>query len=79
MELYKVIEPSPNGTILHYYTREGAIKIAKAVAKERGYIYKSDEEALQDFVVVHWAEKVDNSIKGLEITKTFIDECMEIK
>jgi hypothetical protein len=36
-------------------TQEEAIERQKAAALSKGYVYVSDEEALEDFMVVHWA------------------------
>ena len=36
-------------------TRATAIAVAKAVAAKRGLEYISDEDALEDFKVIHWA------------------------
>lgn len=39
--------------------KEDAITLQKNHAKKvRGYIYNSDIEALNDFMVVHWAREV---------------------
>jgi len=35
---------------------EHAINLAKNVAAKRGHTYLNDEEALNDFLAVHWAE-----------------------
>ena len=36
-----------------------AIKRSKLVAEYADYTYESDEEALQDFIAVHWASWID--------------------
>jgi hypothetical protein len=42
-----------------------AIAVQKKVAGEKGFGYASDEEALLDFVTVHWAEiKESRSCSG---------------
>lgn len=50
-------EECPSG--IELYTREAAIRIAKAAAAASNYVYESDERALEDFIVVHWAQWVD--------------------
>lgn len=34
---------------------EVAIQCSKEVAEKTGYIYQNDQDAFEDFVVVHWA------------------------
>jgi hypothetical protein len=36
-------------------TQEEAIERQKAAALSKGYVYTSDEKALEDFMTVHWA------------------------
>jgi len=46
-------------------TEHAAILRQKEVAKKRGYTYPNDEEALLDFISVHWAtvtEEIDEKI-----------------
>lgn len=43
------------GTIRVRITREEAITRQKKAAALKGYTYPSDEDALQDFMTVHWA------------------------
>lgn len=45
---------------------ERAIMEMKVMAGQRGFTYKSDAEALQDFMVVHWAW-----IKRIEIYRPY--------
>jgi hypothetical protein len=36
-------------------TKETAIKYQKKVALSHSYTYKSDKDALEDFLTIHWA------------------------
>jgi len=40
-------------------TEEEAIRRQKASAAQKGYTYDSDEKALYDFMIVHWAWRED--------------------
>lgn len=53
------VEPfGPNNEAVHMRVTEAtAIAKAKAVAAEHGHTYASDEDALGDFIAVHWATK----------------------
>lgn len=42
---------------------EAAIITARATAASRGYIYENDEQALEDFMVVHWATLIKGQPK----------------
>ena len=58
--MIQYVEPHPcGGTCLVTLTEEQAIEWQKKAAAHAGYVYKSDEEALDDFMVVHWARKVE--------------------
>lgn len=48
--------------VLELYTRERAIAIAKANALAHDHVYETDEDALHDFMVVHWAAWVEVDI-----------------
>ena len=53
-------EPDEDGNIkVIRVSVEEAIKRSKLVAQYADYAYESDEEALQDFIAVHWASWVD--------------------
>lgn len=41
-----------------FTTVADAIEIAKATAASSGFIYPSDQAALDDFIIVHWAELI---------------------
>lgn len=50
------VEPGENDEpVIQIISIEEAVKIAKAVAATKGYTYSSDQDALEDFVTVHWA------------------------
>jgi hypothetical protein len=51
------VEPmGPESEPIHCWISEAAaIRISKAVAKLKGHIYESDQQALGDFMAVHWA------------------------
>lgn len=38
---------------------EEAILNQKCAAGEYGYVYESDEEALEDFISIHWAQVIE--------------------
>lgn len=52
MKIISAVTLDPEG---EYYTREAAIRITKEGARAAGYEYPNDEEALDDFMTVHWA------------------------
>ena len=56
---YRFAEPhATGGTCWVTVTKEQAIAWQRAAGKQRGYEYESDERALEDFLVVNWAETV---------------------
>lgn len=54
---------------VHIISEEKAIKIMKDRALENGVSYISDEEALQDYLAVHWAWQVESIKVDGEIVK----------
>jgi len=46
------------------------IKIQRAVAEKSGFDYPSDDAALDDFLVVHWASLVDIPVDLSKIGKS---------
>jgi hypothetical protein len=64
MYQYQYCEPSDdnNGVVTITVTKEEAIRQQRErCVKVRGVdLYKSDEEALTDFICLHWALKVRN-------------------
>ena len=52
-------EPTPSGNHHCTISIEKAIKIQKEVAAARNYTYASDQLALEDFMVAHFAWKDD--------------------
>lgn len=56
---------------------EAAIITARATAASRGYIYDSDEQALEDFLVVHWGRVVN--IPYSAGNKCLCNSCTESK
>lgn len=49
-------DPDVNGrNIRERISVESAIAQAKEVAGRDGFVYKSDQEALDDFLTIHWA------------------------
>ncbi len=48
-----VVYEDQDGT--HRLSEEEAVAIAKRVAAACGYTHKNDEDALGDFLVIHWA------------------------
>ena len=57
--MIKYSDPDENGNeVIHYVSEEEAIRRSKLYATKKGYVYKNDEEALIDFIVVHWAERI---------------------
>lgn len=67
MKVYLVLSPAEhfNGTVKELFSRETAIDLARRAAqllhwgvREYGDM-RTDDEALDDFVVVHWAEELE--------------------
>lgn len=53
-------EPDENGGNRHcFISREEAIERAKEAADAKGYVYKNDQAALDDFLTIHWAREFD--------------------
>lgn len=51
-------EPTPHGDVQEIrITEADAILRMKEYARQRGYLYESDQDALEDFLVVHWASQ----------------------
>ena len=51
-------EPDENGKNIRVrITEEEAIEITKEKAFMNGHIYKNDDQALVDFMTIHWAWK----------------------
>jgi hypothetical protein len=49
-------EPDDKGNnLIIQISEEEAIRRQRASASLKGYIYASDETALMDFMVIHWA------------------------
>lgn len=58
--------PDPErGDVLEFFTREEAIATQKASAARSNYVYASDEIALADFMVVHYATWVEVDFNGI--------------
>lgn len=51
------VEPDEDGPheVIVRVTEEEAIRRAKAYAAQKGHVYPNDQEALTDFMVIHWA------------------------
>ena len=57
--LYTFVEPHPcGGACIVTVTEAEAINYQREVGLGKNYDYPSDEEALRDFLVVHWASPV---------------------
>lgn len=58
------LESSAQGNPVSTYpvsvTRMEAITVQREAARSRGYEYASDEEALLDFIAIHWAWEVED-------------------
>lgn len=54
---------------VHIISKEKAIQIQRANGIARGYEYKSDEEALQDYLTGNWAWQIDSIRVDGEIVK----------
>jgi hypothetical protein len=53
-------EPDEHGGNRHcFITQDEAINRARAVADAEGYVYKTAQAALEDFLTVHWAWEFD--------------------
>jgi hypothetical protein len=56
MRRYTWIEPDKNGGVIKLVmSEEEVIAMRKKYADERGHKYSSDQEALEDFLIVYWA------------------------
>jgi len=47
--------PAPDGNQRTRITEDEAIRQMKELAAKKGYRYPNDTEALDDFIVIHWA------------------------
>lgn len=52
------VEPVQNGMATVRITERDAIQRMQAILRSRGYSDVSDESALAEFMVIHWAHKV---------------------
>jgi hypothetical protein len=60
MQIVEYHEPDKHGNdVTVQLTIDEAIRRAKRVAVLHAYTYRSDREALDDFLTVHWASVVD--------------------
>lgn len=60
MKILEYIEPGENDEpVVVRLSQEDAIRSMKELRARQGYVYASDEEALQDFLVVNWATEVE--------------------
>jgi len=57
--MYVVYFPDEEGDQEEYYTEHEAIVYARLSALSYNFCYATDEDAIMDFIVVHWAEKVE--------------------
>ena len=48
-----------DGNVEEYFTESEAIGYTMASALSRGICYMFEEDALQDFITVHWAMKIN--------------------
>ncbi|MFA7287275.1 MAG: hypothetical protein WC055_00185 [Melioribacteraceae bacterium] len=55
---------------VHIISEEKAIQVMKDLARTKGNSYTSGEEALQDYLTVHWAYQVDSIRVDGEIVKS---------
>lgn len=59
--MLRYVEPGENDEAVYVdRTKEEAVSFIKEVASSKEYIYTSDEEALADYVSVHWAWEVED-------------------
>lgn len=57
--MIEYVEPGEHGELIVVrISEEAAIVRSKAAAAQHLYTYKSDQEALDDFIVVNWATRV---------------------
>lgn len=53
-------DPGPGGTVEHHsISVDEAIQTAKKVAARRYHVYDNDDDALWDFLSVHWARVIE--------------------
>lgn len=58
-DLIEWVEPSEdNQPITFTCSEKEAIDRQRSIAASRGFTYESDDDALQDFMVVNWARRV---------------------
>ena len=48
---------------IHIIEEQEAITIALRVAENHGYTYASNQQALDDFMTIHWAWRLDDNTK----------------
>jgi hypothetical protein len=54
-------EPDKNGKDkVCKASRQQAIEMQKACAERNGFTYENDEEALADFIALHWAREEES-------------------
>ena len=68
---YRYSEPHPGGSLVVTVSRQYAIDTAKMMAKTQDHPYPNDERALEDFVIIHWAEptQYENPLAEIEAYK----------
>lgn len=60
MKVYLVQSPKDDGgTLNEVFSREGAIKLARKAGLQYGEDKRTDEQCLQDFITVHWAQELE--------------------
>lgn len=60
-DVYEFIEPHPSGgTCYVRVTREQVIEHQRQVGAAKGHVYTNDDEAIEDFVAVHWVKEVEH-------------------
>lgn len=68
-------EPDENGgNIAIRITEEQAIKLAKEAAFINGHVYKNDEDALLDFMAIHWAWKEPDKEENIAYLNEIFNE-----
>ena len=71
-------EPGTDGKNIEIRrTCEEAIRVAEGVAAVRDYLYDSKEDALADYMTIHWAREEETGHELLELANQYCKHCGE--
>lgn len=69
MKMIEWVEPiGPNSEPVYCRISEKtAIAVQRSSGMQaKGFVYESDAEAIEDFMIVHWAQTIEDSRENLE-------------